>query len=520
MRACLLLGFVALAFGLAAHQLEGELTAFALAHVGVGVVSLLLGLVLVARRLAAASAPDGGGIGATAARRSVLRGAALVALAAGAAGAATIASERAGVRFDLTFERRYELAEATTRALEVLGPGLRLSLYADPGDPRIRRTRLLLSQLAAVAGAEVVTQELHDDLEDVDRYGVGTSNSVVLVRTDAPAEQRYDWELVERPTEGSLFEALARLTDPQPVRIYALVGTGEGDLERSDEPGYSGLAAAIRTEGYELVTLPSAFISQVPADAAAILAIAPARRLADDALAALRRYLEQGGRLVAFLEPGSTSGLEALLAEYGLRSPDALVVDPASADVDGAAPMLSPIAFHYAEHPITRGLNRNRVTFFQGARSFELRKPEPDDRLRGTVTTSAEAWLTPDIAALQGSRAPQPPPDVRTDYHALVAAGEYRREGAGPTRIVAFGDSDLASNRYLRALYNLDLVMNALHWATQRESDITIRPKLGATIQFPIPVQNSLTAFYGVGMLIPELLLITGGLIWLRQRGA
>ena len=88
------------------------------------------------------------------------------------------------------------------------------------------------------------------------------------------------------------------------------------------------------------------------------------------------------------------------------------------------------------------------------------------------------------------------------------------------TRIVAFGDSDLASNRYLRALYNLDLVMNSLHWATQRESEITLRPKAGAVLQFPVPVQNSLTAFYGVGMLIPELLLVAGGLVWLRQRGA
>ena len=93
------------------------------------------------------------------------------------------------------------------------------------------------------------TRKLHDDLEDVDRYGVGSSNSVVLVRTDAPDTQRYDWELVERPSEGSLFEALSRIADPERVRIYALVGTGEGDLVDTRDAGYSGLAEAIRTEG-------------------------------------------------------------------------------------------------------------------------------------------------------------------------------------------------------------------------------------------------------------------------------
>lgn len=515
MRACLLLGFVALAFGLGSRQLEDELSGFTLVHLVVGAASLLAAAVLAARGLR-----SGRLSGTPAGRTLLVRGTLIVALTAAAAGTATVATERARLRLDLTFERRYELAEATTRALERLGPGLRIALYADTGDPRIRRTRLLLDRLAEVAGAEVVTRELHDDLEDIDLYGVGSSNSVVLVRRDAPATQRYDWELVDRPTEGALFEALSRLANPRLVRIYALVGTGEGDLASTDDGGYSGLTEALRTDGYQLVALPSAFIREVPPDAAAILALAPARHLASGALEALRVYLEHGGGLVAFLEPGSTSGLEALLAEYGLHSPDALVVDPASADIDGAAPMLSPIAFHYGAHPVTRGLDRNRVTFFQSARSFELRKPRPDDRLRAAVTTSGDAWLTRELDALSGMRTPVQPPDTRTDYRALVAVGEYRREGPTATRIVAFGDSDLASNRYLRALYNLDLVMNALHWATQRDSEITLRPKSGATLQFPVPVQNSLSAFYGVGMLLPELLLIAGGLVWLRQQGA
>jgi len=515
MRGCLLVGFVALAFGLASRQLGDDIASFTLVHLVVAAASLLTAAALAARRVR-----SGEFSGTRPGRSLLVRGVLIVVITAAAATTATIASERAQLRLDLTFERRYELSEATTRVLERLGAGLQIALYVETGDPRIRRTRLLLDRLAEVAGAEVVTHTLHDDLEDIDRYGVGSSNSVVLVRRDAPPTQRYDWELVERPSEGALFEALSRLANPQQVRIYALVGTGEGDLARTDDHGYSGLTEALRTEGYQLVALPSAFIREIPSDASAILALAPARHLASGALAALRHYLEQGGRLVAFLEPGSTSGLEALLAEYGLSSPDALVVDPASADIDGAAPMLSPIAFHYGEHPVTTGLDRNRVTFFQNARSFELRKPRPDDRLRAAVTTSGDAWLTHDLDAMRGKATPIPPPDTRTDYRALVAVGEYQREGAAATRIVAFGDSDFASNRYLRALYNLDLVMNAVHWATLRDSEITLRPKSGATLQFPVPVRNSLSSFYGVGMLLPELLLVAAGLVWLRQRGA
>ena len=75
--------------------------------------------------------------------------------------------------------------------------------------------------------------------------------------------------------------------------------------------------------------------------------------------------------------------------------------------------------------------------------------------------------------------------------HPLVVAGRYPRE-SGEIRIVAFGDSDFASNRYLRTLYNLDLVLNAVHWAIEREPEITVRPKIRDTVQFPIPVENTL----------------------------
>ena len=86
--------------------------------------------------------------------------------------------------------------------------------------------------------------------------------------------------------------------------------------------------------------------------------------------------------------------------------------------------------------------------------------------------------------------------------------------------IVAFGDSDFASNRSLRTLYNADLALNAVHWAVEREAAIKILPKIRSTVQFPLPVENTLQTLYGVGLLVPELLLAAGALVWLRRRSA
>ena len=53
-----------------------------------------------------------------------------------------------------------------------------------------------------------------------------------------------------------------------------------------------------------------------------------------------------------------------------------------------------------------------------------------------------------------------------------------------------------------------------------READITIRPKAGQLLQFPIPVKRSLNALYGVGLLVPELIIMTGAWIYIRRRSS
>jgi hypothetical protein len=39
-------------------------------------------------------------------------------------------------------------------------------------------------------------------------------------------------------------------------------------------------------------------------------------------------------------------------------------------------------------------------------------------------------------------------------------------------------------------------------------------------MQFPIPIQNTFTRFQSLGLLLPELLLIAGVLVWVRTRSA
>ncbi len=503
MRELGLVGLLGLIFGLGSYRGIGTWEPFGIANVVVGTVALAIVGVRSLRR----ASHHSGVIRHEVTLEPILR---LVAIA-WAAILVQQAISLSGARFDFTFERRYELAPATVAAVEALPGRTYATLFVDSQDPRRRRTRLLLEQLEASGDLVVRERDLGDAPEEEDYFAIRSSNTVVF-------ENGERWERVDRPTEGGLFEALAYLGVHSRRVVYVTAGAGEGSLANTTDVGFSGLAAALETEGIELRQLASARFDAVPEDAEAVMLLAPERRLHPTAKAALERYLADGGNLIVLLEPGAASGADELLAEWGITPLPGVVIDPAMGSVMGEQPGLDLVAFNYSsDESVTRGLDSNRQVYLRGARTFALRKPSPEDRLRGLVFASRDSWRHPDPDVVHSRRVPQRPPDVATDYHPLVVSGRFQR-GDAEVRIVAFGDASFANNANLRSLYNLDLMMNAVHWALRDEPRISLRPKAGQLIQFPLPIQNSLKAFYGVGLLIPELLLLGAGVVWLRRR--
>ncbi|MDX1648803.1 MAG: hypothetical protein R3263_03015, partial [Myxococcota bacterium] len=248
MRELAVTGAIAVAFGLGAGYATGAWGVFSLANLGLGALALLGALVLGLRRARGAGAPAFRGV--------VLRGVGRVLLALVVAVAVERAAWLSGVRFDGSFEGRFEPAEATLDALRDLaarrpgeGPGVQATLYHEDFDPRVRSTRLLLDVLADTGLLRVTEKRLPDHPEDEDRFAIGSSNTVVLQRLDADGDPGSEFRTVERPTEGALYEALYQLRELGSGTLWVAGGAGEGDLEQTGPNGYSGLAAALTTEG-------------------------------------------------------------------------------------------------------------------------------------------------------------------------------------------------------------------------------------------------------------------------------
>ena len=73
---------------------------------------------------------------------------------------------------------------------------------------------------------ELYREAILGEPDDEDRFGIGSSNSVVVELHDR-------WELVERPTEGSLFEAISKVAQHW-TRKHTLGGRHEPDENLKD----------------------------------------------------------------------------------------------------------------------------------------------------------------------------------------------------------------------------------------------------------------------------------------------
>jgi hypothetical protein len=417
---------------------------------------------------------------------------------------------------DLTVERQYTLSDQTRTLCseleaEVAGAAPELLLFEDAllADD----VRLLIS--AYDAGCPIITRELKtaDAPPEAALILESFDTTVVACQSDR-------CEYVGYPSEENITNAILRLVRQEPPVVYFSVGHGEADLASERDHGFTGLTEALRNEGIELRAFVGVAHPEVPEDAAVVIAAAPARNFVQTELDALDRYLTRGGRLLVLQEPGAQTNLTDLLGRWGFELPDAIAVDRQSSPLlEDPQPISLVVNSFSPNHPITAKMGPRTMVLMPSARPvLAARKPEPQDRIGGIVFSSRRAWAESDVAgALAGRELAADEGELAGRELPLAAAGRYPR-GDAEARIVVIGDRDFASNRWLHALYNLDLITNALLWLAEDEERVAIRPKGWTPDTQPLPLETTLAYFYSLAFALPQGLLLLGIYAWYRQR--
>ena len=432
--------------------------------------------------------------------------------------ALTVSAYLHNVRVDLSPGDRFTLSDHALEILRDLERPVKMTAFIRTEDARNAILKDLLWQVANE------TPKITYTIVDVNRnptlaaqYGVDTYGATVV----ESGEKRSDFNL---PTESQLIAAVLHVTRP-PKKLYAVEGHGECSVTSTDRyKGCSGMREALQGELYDVEPLTLRGQAGVPDDAEAVLIVGPHDDFLEREIEALASYLDTGGKLLAMLDPFAAPRLTALLAQRGLDVEPDVIIDPENR-LGGGEPFSAAVPNLNTRHLVTGSLKSPPL--FSAARSVQALEDEASGRRADWLLKSGDhSWASHAPAVLQGvaprfvaGRDLNGPLTIAAEVWTPGVEGEGKVSGRG-SRIIVFGDSDYASNRFLDYLGNRDLVVNTVNWLTREERLMAARaPRKtpGVNWLFISHVQQR-TMFIAAVVVQPLLFLLIGLGVALRRR--
>ncbi len=432
----------------------------------------------------------------------------------------TLLSDRHYFRWDLTASKEHTLSEKTLQALKTIQEPITAKAFVkEPSEEAFNVKRLL-------AAYTYHLKEMSIEFIDPDRnpgltrqYDIRELNTVIL-------EGYGRSQTVKTPDEETLTNALVRLSNSRTEKVYWVMGHGERPFKSSEPESLATIYQNLSNQNYAFGEWNLAQ-KDIPSDAALVVIAAPEKPLFPEEVASLKRFLNQGGSLLVFLEPYQDGGLKDFLREYGLVISSDMVVDKMSRVMGGD--FLLPMIVTYGDHAITR--NFRLLSFFSLARSVEVDKNVKKKGLTLTnlALTSPESWSEMDREALNKGSARFDPEDrqgplslaVIVELNPQEAQADKAKEGdeiTGEGKLAVFGDADFASNKFVTLAGNKDLLTNTINYLMGRKDLITIAKKERPADHLMLTRNQGLLLFWVPVVLIPLLVIVLGVVVWRRRR--
>lgn len=405
----------------------------------------------------------------------------VIALVVGIVGMLNFLSIRHSWRVDTTARREFSLSDQTIQILRNLEENVTLTAFIDETQTRGLEDRL--TEYAHYSGK--FSHELIDPIKEPERirefFGADKQYldlPTLLLKTSLKEEQ------ITGILEEDITNALIKVTRAEKKKVYLTQGHGEKTIY-PEEPGMGGyqfVKENLEKQFFLAEELNLYQENDVPADGDVVVVAGPVKRLAQNEINAIGRFLDKGGNLLALLDPESESGLDSLLEAWNVRPNRDMVLESHASFVLTTAGLsrrtdlsAAPTSAEYGDHTITR--NFRFATSFVKAQSLSA-VDEDHDALTTTplVYTSHSSWGETDLNLLldEGKSVR----DEKDTQGPTTVAMAVEKDKGTRARIVVVGDSDFASDVYLQqGPGNLDFFLNVISWLAEEEDLISVRPK-------------------------------------------
>ncbi len=406
--------------------------------------------------------------------------------------------------WDLTKDKIFTLSDQTTGVLKGLKEPVTVQAFYAGNEPEYPELESRLRQYKAQT--DKLSVEFVDPFKHpgrVKELNISQTGPRIIVKS-GNKEAR-----AKETSEESLTNALIEVSRGATKKIYFTKGHGEHAVADNTERGLKLFTDNLKGEGYQTDEIVLAEHKTMPTDAQALVVAGPVAGFTEGEAKLVKEWVENGGKLVALVDPGSQTGLEAAFEAWGIHVGKDEVIDPEAQNPEIA------IAQSYAEHPITQP----RTSPFALATIFPLAR---------SVTKAAAApagWTVTELAKT-GPRAwgetgsitsGEVKFDPGQDLKGPVSLAATATKGA-ESRVVVVGNSLFAANGYYKLSGNKDFALNAVSWVAKEESRISIRPKQRQGNHLFLSADQKKTMTLFAFDILPFGLLFAGLVVWQTRK--
>lgn len=419
-------------------------------------------------------------------------------------------------RADLTEQRAFSLSPQSASVVRGLTKPLEVQAFVEGGlNPELADLLALYARESNDFKFALIDPDKAPELAE--RYQIKTYNTVRF-------QYGNESTTITQPTEENITNAIIKVTRTAQKTICIVEGHGEADID--DVQGPTGLASfkqALANENYVVQKVLLAAVAAVPAECTVAVVIGTEKPYLESEIAAVRSFLEGGGRVLFLLPPRKGNELVPLLADFGVQVGNDVVVDQVVRLFQGPALGLSPLVNTYGPHEITRDFRQRTV--FPMTRSVRAAAgTKPGVTVTELVKTSPNSWAETDLAGLFERSEAGLDPNVDTKGPVAIAVvaeidlAAMGKATGGTARLAVYGSAEFAGNREIDGTYyNRDLLLNTVGWLVGESDLVSVRPRGVRASRVQFTADQYTVIFYLSVLLLPQLLLLAGLAVWWRR---
>jgi ABC-type uncharacterized transport system involved in gliding motility auxiliary subunit len=438
-------------------------------------------------------------------------------------GAINFLANRYNKSVDTTTNKRYSLSDQTIQIAKNLKQDVTISYWDRPDTFSLAKD--LLDRY------ELLSPHIKVVYQDIEKERTAAIAANITARPSITVDVSNKHEMAKSLTEEEVTGAIVRALKGGDRTVCFTSGYGESDPGDSQQDGYSSLKEVTERNNYKTQVVSLIPVPSIPKECTMLVVGGPKRDYLQPAVDAIKKYVEDGGRALFFLDPplkfGSqvddNAALEGVLTSWGVKTNTDLVLDLSGVgQLFNMGPEL-PIVTKYEDHAITRAM-RNMATAFPITRSMAATSSDKA-KANALLDTSDAAVATTDMKSKEVKVDP-----ATKGVRVLAAAGEMNGPASPPPgsattepnpskgRFVVVGTSRWVSNGFLGFNGNRDLYMNMVNWLSSDEDLIAIRPKDPEDRRLNMNARQMNFMAWQTIIILPALMFLAGISVWWRRR--